>query len=204
MDDNTAIARLVNDQILVSHHSSNMPPRHTVHTIIMDFDGVFTDNKVYVDQNGVESVCCDRGDGLAFDLVRAMTRRGELEVTLFILSKEPNPVVMARASKLGITCFHGVDNKLDYLKAMFAETRPSDKTPLSGVVYLGNDLNDLPTMRRVGFSVAPADAHPMVKDVASLVLAETGGNGFVRAFIERFLNIYQMTQEKIDELILDC
>ena len=188
----------------MSHHSSTLPLPDAVHTIIMDFDGVFTDNKVYVDQNGMESVRCDRGDGLAFDLVRTVTRRGELDVAFFILSKEPNPVVMARAAKLGITCFQGVDNKLDYLNSMFAESRPSDKIPLSGVIYLGNDLNDLPTMRRVGFSVAPADAHPMVKDVASLVLAETGGNGFVRAFIEKFLNIHQMTQEKIDELILDC
>jgi len=188
----------------VQNKDLNIPSPQLIHTVVMDFDGVFTDNKVWVDQHGVESVRCDRGDGLGFDLIRAFQKREKLATTFMILSKESNPVVISRASKLRIPCFNGIENKLAYLKAFLADTRPMDKDPMSGVIYLGNDLNDLPTMRRVGFSVAPIDAHPRVKQVASIVLDMNGGNGFVRAFIEKFLNIHLMTEEQIDELILDC
>ena len=73
------------------------PVLKTIHTVAFDFDGVFTDNKVWVDQNGRETVRCDRGDGLAFDLVRAFQREGKTTANFFILSKEANPVVLARA-----------------------------------------------------------------------------------------------------------
>ena len=76
-----------------------------------------------------------------------------------------------------------------------------DSRPLAGLVYLGNDLNDLPIMRRAGFTVAPADAHWRVKEQASVVLQSKGGRGFVREFIERLLGIETMSLEEIDVLI---
>ncbi len=84
------------------------PALAAIHTVAFDFDGVFTDNKVWVDQDGRESVRCDRGDGLAFDLVRAFQKRGKLNAEFFILSKEPNPVVLGRARKLKLDCHHGI------------------------------------------------------------------------------------------------
>ena len=77
----------------------------TISTSI-DFDGVFTNNKVLVDQNGRESVYCDRADGLAFDLVRAFKKMGLIDAKFFIISKEKNPVVIARAEKLKLICHH--------------------------------------------------------------------------------------------------
>ena len=76
------------------------PDLTCIHTVVFDFDGVFTNNKVWIDQNGRESVCCDRGDGLAFDLVRAFQKKREINAEFFILSKESNPVVVERAKKL--------------------------------------------------------------------------------------------------------
>ena len=67
----------------------------------------------------------------------------------------------------------------------------------------GNDLNDLPLLRRAGWSVVPADAHPLVRAIADVVLPEHGGESFVRRFVERMLGIDRMTDEEIDGLVSD-
>lgn len=181
--------------------SKSFPALTFVHTVVFDFDGVFTDNKVWVDQNGKESVRCDRGDGLAFDLVRAFQCQGRLAAEFFILSKEANPVVMSRAKKLKLDCYHGVGNKLDFMVAHLAARFPDNANPFAGLVYLGNDLNDLPLIRRAGYSVAPNDAHLLVKKHASLILPQNGGDGFVRAFIEELLGIGKLSIEELCEFV---
>src|SRR5687768_5707083 len=92
-----------------------LPALSTVHTVAFDFDGVFTDNTVWVDQDGRESVRCSRADGLGLDLVRAFQREGKLNAEFFILSKERNPVVLARARKLRLHCHHSVGDKLAFM-----------------------------------------------------------------------------------------
>lgn len=181
-----------------------IPSVDTVHTIAFDFDGVFTDNKVWIDQSGRENVRCDRGDGLAFDILRAFRRQGKLSADLFILSRESNAVVQRRARKLNLDCRLCVGDKLGFMKGHLKERFPSLNDPFPGVVYLGNDLNDLPVMRRVGFAVAPEDAHPRVLEVSDLVIARRGGDGFIRAFVEYFLRIDELTEDQIDELISNC
>jgi len=179
------------------------PEVRDIHTIIFDFDGVFTDNKVYVSQDGQEHVRCDRADGLALDFLRRYRDHKQPALDFFIVSTERNPVVEARARKLHLACKHGVGNKLafitEYLKARF----PDNPDPFVGLVYLGNDLNDLPVITRAGFSVAPHDAHTRVKQAVSVVLGQSGGNGFVRAVIEKLLSIDQMTEEELHELVFD-
>ncbi|MDA1095641.1 MAG: hypothetical protein O3B84_00055 [Chloroflexi bacterium] len=181
-----------------------LPELSSLHTVAFDFDGVFTDNKVWVDQDGRESVRCDRRDGLAFDLVRSFRRHGRLDAEFLILSKEPNPVVLARARKLKLDCHHGVHDKLAFMQEYLAQRFPGDRAAFTGLVYLGNDLNDLPLMRHAGFAVAPADAHPLVRSVAQLIVERPGGEGFVRAFIERLLKINELSPEEIDELVSGC
>lgn len=183
--------------------SKSFPELKDVHTVAFDFDGVFTDNKVWVNEDGRESVRCDRGDGLAFDIIRSRQRLNRMEVEFFILSKERNPVISARAEKLKVKCYQGVGDKLEFMEDYLAQRLPGYDDPFAGLVFLGNDLNDLRLMRRVGFSVAPADAHYLVRDVADLVMEQKGGEGFVRAFIENLLGINQMTGEEIDELVSD-
>lgn len=182
----------------------SFPVLSTIHTIAFDFDGVFTDNKIWVDQEGRESVRCDRGDGLAFDLVRAFRLQGRFTAELFILSKETNPVVLARAKKLKLNCHHGVGDKLGFMTEYLATRMPGHTNPFAGVVYLGNDLNDLPLMRRVGYAVVPMDAHPLVCKSAHLVIAKRGGDGFIRDFIELLLGIDKLSKEEIDELVSNC
>jgi len=173
------------------------PTLTAIHTVVFDFDGVFTDNKVWIDQNGKESVRCDRGDGLAFDLVRAFQCNGRLAAEFFILSKEANPVVLSRAKKLQLDCHHGIQNKLDFMTAHLGARFSGHANPFAGLVYLGNDLNDLPLIRRAGYSVVPNDAHPLVKKYANLILPQNGGEGFVRAFIEELLDIKELPIEEL-------
>ncbi len=181
----------------------SFPALTAIHTVAFDFDGVFTDNKVWVDQDGRESVRCDRGDGLAFDLVRAYKQRGKLNIDFFILSRETNPVVLMKAKKFRLDCHHGVRDKLTFMQKYLVTRFPSNPDSFAGLVYLGNDLNDLPVMRYAGYAVAPADAHPKVQEIAHLVLKQRGGEGCVRAFIERLLGIDQLTKEELDDLVSD-
>jgi len=175
-----------------------------IHTIVLDFDGVFTDNKVWVDQDGRESVRCDRADGLAFDMLRHAQAQGALSVDVFILSKEPNPVVLSRAKKLQLACQHGIRDKRAFLSDHFTRLRPDDPNPFTGLLYVGNDLNDAPVMRKAGWAAAPADAHPAVRAIANIHLTAAGGHGCVRELVERLLRINEMTEWELDELISNC
>lgn len=180
---------------------ASWPALQAIHTVAFDFDGVFTDNKVYVAQDGAELVRCDRGDGLGIDMLRAAQARGKLRAEVFVISKERNPVTEARVRKLRLTCHAACDDKLRFFEQHFQRALPSNPKPFGGLVYVGNDLNDLAVMQRAAFSVAPADAHERVRRIASVVLPHPGGSGFVRAFVERLLDIENMTIEELHELV---
>ena len=148
-----------------------------VKLVVFDFDGVMTDDCVIVDQNGIESVRCSRADGLG---VRMLHEKG---IASIVLSSERNPVVIQRCKKLGLECIHGVLKKgailSNYLKEH--EIDPRD------VVYIGNDINDLPCFPLVGCAVAPADAHDRVKNEADIVLTHKGGEGAVRELCDMLM-----------------
>ncbi len=148
-----------------------------VKLVVFDFDGVFTDNKVYTAQDGTETVMCDRRDGLG---VKMLKERG---IEMFILSLETNPVVGARALKLLLDAYQGCEDKAEFLAGHLEENGIEPAT----VIYMGNDLNDLEAMKVAGFAVAPADAHPAVLEAADLVVTATGGNGAVRELCEFIL-----------------
>lgn len=143
-----------------------------IQMIVFDFDGVFTDNRVLVSQDGTEGVFCSRADGFGIEAVR------RLGIKFFVLSKEKNPVVSARCKKLNIPCIQGCDNKSEALK------NEADKlgVPLKNVAYMGNDINDLECLEIVGFPVCVADAYPKVKKVALHITKSPGGHGAVREF----------------------
>ena len=178
-----------------------LPSLDTIHTLAFDFDGVFTDNKVWVDDQGSESVRCDRADGLALDMLRTAQLRGLLEIETFIISSEESAVVAHRARKLRIDCHQGIGNKLAFMQQHLEERFPTDPDPFAGLVFLGNDLNDLTLMQAAGFSVAPSDADRRVLGVASLILDRPGGDGFVRMFVECMLGIHKLNSDEIDEFV---
>ncbi len=148
-----------------------------IELVVFDFDGVFTDNKVCFSQDGVESVFCDRADSLGINYLKASG------IKSIILSTEKNPVVLKRAAKMGIDAVGGCDNKLKYLKEYLGKENILE----TNVLYMGNDLNDLETMQYVGFSVAPADAHPEILKISSLILSKPGGKGAVRELCDKLI-----------------
>ena len=105
--------------------------------LVIDFDGVMTDDRVTVDQNGVESVTCSRGDGLGLSMLR------RIGVPVLVLSKERNAVVTARCQKLQVSC-QQIDDKLTALKSWLGERNLS----LERTIYVGNDVNDVRLPRR--------------------------------------------------------
>ncbi|MFI2208872.1 cytidylyltransferase domain-containing protein [Streptomyces sp. NPDC020141] len=146
------------------------PARADVDAVVLDFDGTQTDDRVHIDADGRETVSVHRGDGLGIARLR------EAGLALLILSTERNPVVAARARKLRIPVLHGVDRK-DLALARWCEERG---VPPERVLYLGNDVNDLPCFSLAGWPVAVADAHPPVRAAARAVTAARGGRGAVR------------------------
>ncbi len=141
-----------------------------VRALVMDFDGVLTDNRVYVSEDGRESVACSRGDGMG---IVALRRRG---LDILVLSSEENPVVAARCRKLKVECLQGHDRKLPVLQQWLEERG----IPPESVVFVGNDVNDLECLRYVGCPVVVADAHPEVRSAARIILSASGGHGAVR------------------------
>tara|TARA_B100000427_G_C15510134_1_gene595776 strand:- start:1959 stop:2465 length:507 start_codon:yes stop_codon:yes gene_type:complete len=147
--------------------------------IIFDFDGVLTNNKVYLNEKGEEFVSCNRSDGLAFKALNEMNKR------VIIVSSEKNEVVTARGKKLGIEVFQGIGDKLDFIEGL-AE---SEKFDLSKALYIGNDVNDFRIMEKVTFSACPADSHPMIKKISGSVLKTKGGEGVAREIVEVLLEL---------------
>lgn len=151
-----------------------LPPEPSA--IVFDFDGVFTDNAVVVDQEARESVRCDRGDGMGIELLRD-------RVPLLVLSRERNPVVSARTRKLNLEVLQGIQDKLPELERWFRER---DLDP-AAAIFVGNDVNDLECMRSVGVAVCPSDAHPEARAAARVVLERPGGHGAVRELCDLVL-----------------
>jgi YrbI family 3-deoxy-D-manno-octulosonate 8-phosphate phosphatase len=146
--------------------------------IVFDFDGVMTDDRVTVGQDGYESVTCHRGDGLGIERAR------KAGLNIVVLSKETNPVVKARCEKLKIASFQGIDDKLTSFRAIAANA----KAGLQDFIYVGNDVNDLECIKTAGLGVAVADAHASVLTEADLVLSRRGGHGAVRELLDGVLN----------------
>jgi len=150
-----------------------------IDAFVFDFDGVLTDNLVYLDQNGVESVSCSRADGLAFDVLHKLNKPA------FILSTEKSTVVVMRAKKLKIPAIQGVSDKVRAIKELIDENHYNIKN----ILYVGNDLNDYLAMQFCGYSVCPSDSHPKIKHISDICLSTNGGNGVVRELLEEVLNI---------------
>jgi YrbI family 3-deoxy-D-manno-octulosonate 8-phosphate phosphatase len=150
------------------------PTAIDVDAVVTDFDGVHTDDRVLVSEDGTEFITANRSDGMGVRLLR------EAGVPMLILSTEVNPVVSARARKLDVDVRHGLTDKASAL-VEWVEQRGLD---LARVAYVGNDVNDLACLDLVGWPIAVADAHPLVIAAARVVLTRRGGDGAVRELAE--------------------
>jgi YrbI family 3-deoxy-D-manno-octulosonate 8-phosphate phosphatase len=165
---------------MVQPGSHKRPLPTQVDLLVLDFDGVMTDDRVWVDQDGHESVAANRRDGLGIAMLH------KLGVPMVVLSTEPNPVVAARCHKLNLPVIQGLSDKAAALQRLLTE-RHLDP---AHVIYLGNDVNDLPCFPLVGCAVVVADAHPDVIPHADIILSNNGGHGAVRELSDRIIGIY--------------
>lgn len=138
--------------------------------LVCDFDGVMTNNAVIVDENGKESVICNRSDGLGIELLK---KKG---IEVIVISKEKNRVIKARCDKLKISCIQGINDKLTILKSEMTRRNLIQEE----VCFVGNDINDVECIKYAGIGIAVMDSYPEVKKAANIVTKKKGGEGAVR------------------------
>lgn len=150
----------------------------SIRLIAFDFDGVFTDNTVYVSQDGVETIRCWRSDGLGLARLRSVG------VQAFIISTETNSVVAARAKKLKLPYKQGIEDKAMAILAICKELHIDPQQAM----FVGNDINDIPAFQSVGCPVAVADAYPEVYPYVLFRTEKSGGMGAVREICDLVFN----------------
>lgn len=145
--------------------------------IFLDFDGVMTDNSVYVDNTGNETVRCSKWDSWAIEQCK------DHGYVFVVVSLESGQHVQSRARKLGIECHQGIHNKKQFLDFWCMD----NNVPHIKCAYIGNDVADVEAMGCVLFSACPADSHPLAKEAATYTLKNVGGDGAIREFCDKFL-----------------
>jgi N-acylneuraminate cytidylyltransferase len=170
--------RLANVLELQGKNLPSTESLQSIKAIVFDFDGVMTDDQVYITETGEEMVMASRSDGMG---ISALKNAG---LKLLILSKERNPVVTKRAEKLQIEVIQACDNKLEAL----TEWLSKNQLLLSQCAYVGNDVNDLQCMEAVKLAIAPNDAHPLAAQAAHWRLTRAGGKGAIRELSDAIIN----------------
>jgi N-acylneuraminate cytidylyltransferase len=164
---------------MVSPGRKRRPMPEKIDLVISDFDGVITDNRVWVNRDGTESVAAYRSDSIR---LRDMREAG---IEVIILSSEIDRVVEARAKKMGVEAIHGIGVREK--GRVMQEVLEQKNINAENVVFLGNDLNDLPCFEIAGWAVAVADAYPEVIRAADFVLSKPGGHGALRELCDLIL-----------------
>ena len=148
--------------------------------LAMDFDGVLTDNKVFIGEDGKELVICDRSDSLGINMLKTEKK----DVDIIVISKETSKVVKARCDKLRLDYMTGIDDKLETLKGIIEKKNLG----FENVAYIGNDVNDIECIQNSGIGVAVSDSVNQVLQVADIVTTNKGGHGAVREFCDMLLH----------------
>lgn len=149
-----------------------------VRLVVFDFDGVMTDNRVWVDASGREFISANRSDSLGIKYMR------DAGIESLVISREMDPVVTARCNKMKVSVMQGVLEKGAVLRQVMADRHLDPRQ----VVYVGNDTIDLPCFEIAGWAVAVQDSHPEVLRAADFILSLPGGFGAVRELCDLIVN----------------
>ncbi|HIJ80690.1 MAG TPA: HAD hydrolase family protein [Desulfuromonadales bacterium] len=149
-----------------------------IRLLLLDVDGVLTDGSIIYDCNGLETKRFNVRDGHGIK----MLQRHDIQVG--IITGRTSAVVDVRARELGISLvYQGALKKLD----SYADVRRVTGFDDGQIAYIGDDIIDVPVMRRVAFAAAPSDAQPEVRNVAHYVTSSAGGRGAVREVCDMIL-----------------
>jgi 3-deoxy-D-manno-octulosonate 8-phosphate phosphatase (KDO 8-P phosphatase) len=163
-----------------------------IRLLLLDVDGVLTDGTILMHHDGGESKAFHIRDGAAI----VWAQRAGLKVGL--LSGRASDATGQRAAQLGIPLVvQGAADKLAAYEQILRDAALADED----VAYMGDDLQDLPVLRRVGFAAAPADASADVRARVHWVSALPGGRGAVRELIEHVLQAQGAWQTAVDEYL---
>jgi len=154
----------------------------TIQFLAFDFDGVFTDNLVYTTETGEESVACWRSDGLGLSKVK------KLNIPIWVISTEKNPVVTKRCQKLGVNCIQNCDDKLETLMQLLEK----HQCDLEYTAFTGNDINDSECLEKVGLPIIVSDSHPDVEHLSLYRTEKKGGRGAVREICDLINKYHQL------------
>lgn len=163
--------------------------------IVSDVDGVWTDGSFYYSREGDDLRKFSTKDSYGVSLCRI------LEIPILIVSTEKNHMVEKRMEKLKIKHMRlGVRNKLQ------AITRFSKKIgiELSEVAFIGDDMNDLHLLGKVGLFACPADAYRIIKEKSDFVLKKKGGEGAFREFVEKLIQDEGKLEEIYAKYVDEC
>ena len=152
---------------------------NNIKMVVFDFDGVFTDNRVLVLQDGSEGVFCNRSDGWG---IKTLKEQG---MYVLVISTEKNPIVTARCKKLCIDCIQGCENKFRTLQNQAEKFNVG----LDKIAFLGNDVNDLECLKKVGLPACVSDSHPDILKICRYITKYSGGNGAVREFCDFVIKV---------------
>lgn len=159
-----------------------------IRLLAFDVDGVLTDGRIYISDKGEECKAYNIRDGLGMKLLQ------ECGIKLALISGRTSRSVEARAQDIGIALlYQGVDDKVAVLEALMQEL--DLRAEQCG--FMGDDLVDLPAMRRAGFSLSVADAPPLVRERAHYVTKSKGGHGAVREACEFIMRAQGVLEQKM-------
>ena len=150
--------------------------------LFIDFDGVLTNNKVIVNEQGIESVVCNRADSLYADLLKK-----KFFIEIIVISSEKNKVVKTRSEKMNLYCVQGIASKFDYINQYILDT----KLDFKNLIYIGNDLNDFDAMKKCFLKICPSDSATEIIEISDIVLQTKGGDGILREVYEIFRKKYE-------------
>lgn len=160
--------------------------------VITDIDGVWTDGGMYYDQSGNEWKKFNTSDSAGIIFLNL------LKIPTVIMTGENTTIVSRRAEKLKIQhTFLGVKNKLKCSEELCRKLKIS----LKEVAFIGDDINDINLIRKVGISAVPQNAPDYVKTYASYVTAKKGGEGAFREFVEYILNTHNRFEEILEKYL---
>lgn len=160
--------------------------------VLTDIDGVWTDGGMYYDQFNNELKKFNTSDSAGVILLR------EAGIETGIITGETTEIIKRRAQKLNISILKmGMRKKIDAL----TEISENSKVPLQNIAYIGDDLIDIPVLKKVGFSAVPQNTSDYVARYATMVLSKKGGDGAFREFAEVILNKMNLLDQSINQWI---
>ncbi len=163
-----------------------------ISALLLDVDGVLTKGNIYYTEKGTEIKVFNAKDGLGLKLLM------QANIHIGIITGRSSAALNHRCSDLGISIFH--DNIIDK-QPVFDTILKKYNLNTSQVAYMGDDLPDLPLIKKAGCGITVADAHPVVQKHADFVTTANGGNGAVREVCDKILQAQGLWDKVIDKYL---